>query len=58
MMESVTDTIRESLESQVPFPKRLGNPDEFAQLLIQAIENRMLNGTVLRLDGGIRMGPT
>jgi NAD(P)-dependent dehydrogenase (short-subunit alcohol dehydrogenase family) len=58
MMESVTDEIRQSLESQVPFPKRLGNPDEFAQLVTQAIENRMLNGTVLRLDGAIRMGPT
>ena len=58
MMESVTDEIRQSLESQVPFPKRLGNPGEFAQLVTQAIENRMLNGTVLRLDGAMRMGPT
>jgi len=58
MMESVTDEIRKSLECQVPFPQRLGRPDEFANLVTHVIENRMLNGTVLRLDGGIRMGPT
>jgi NAD(P)-dependent dehydrogenase (short-subunit alcohol dehydrogenase family) len=58
MMEAVTDELRESLESQVPFPKRFGRPDEFAALARHAIENRMLNGTTLRLDGALRMGPT
>ncbi|NIL97940.1 MAG: SDR family NAD(P)-dependent oxidoreductase [Planctomycetales bacterium] len=58
MMESLNEELRDSLLSQIPFPKRLGKPDEFAQLVIQAIENRMLNGSVLRLDGAIRMGPT
>ncbi|NIP87314.1 MAG: SDR family NAD(P)-dependent oxidoreductase [Planctomycetales bacterium] len=57
MMESVSDKVRQSLESQVPFPPRFGHPDEFAQLVTQVVENRMLNGTVLRLDGALRMGP-
>ncbi len=58
MMGAVTDELRESLESQVPFPKRFGQPEEFANLVAHVIENRMVNGTVLRLDGGLRMGPT
>lgn len=56
MMAAVTDELRTSLESQVPFPPRLGKPGEFAQLAQQIIENRMLNGTVIRLDGALRMG--
>ena len=39
----------------VPFPKRLGKPDEFAALVVHIIENRMLNGEVISLDGSIRM---
>ena len=50
-------SMRESLESQVPFPPRLGHPDEYAALVQHIIENSMLNGTVIRLDGGLRMGP-
>jgi len=46
-----------SLGSQVPFPSRLGQPKEFAQLTQQMIENQMLNGEVIRLDGAIRMAP-
>ena len=56
MMQAVGDELRESLESQVPFPNRFGRPEEFASLARHAIENRMLNGTILRLDGGLRMG--
>ncbi|MCE9554374.1 MAG: SDR family oxidoreductase [Planctomycetes bacterium] len=56
MMASVNDEVRASLSAQVPFPKRLGHPGEFAALVQQIIENTMLNGTVLRLDGGLRMG--
>lgn len=56
MMEGVSDEYRESLESQVPFPPRLGDPAEFASLAVQIFENRMLNGCVLRLDGALRMG--
>jgi NAD(P)-dependent dehydrogenase (short-subunit alcohol dehydrogenase family) len=57
MMQAAPDAVRESLAQQIPFPPRLGRADEFAQLVQQAIENPMLNGCVLRLDGAIRMGP-
>jgi hypothetical protein len=49
--------IRESLTSQVPFPKRLGKPHEFAALVKHIVENDYLNGEVIRLDGAIRMAP-
>lgn len=55
MMQTVSPDVRTSLESQIPFPQRFGQPSEFAQLARQVIENRMLNGTVIRLDAGIRM---
>ncbi len=57
MMQAVNDQLRESLESQVPFPQRFGRPEEFAALAQHIVENRMLNGAVLRLDGALRMGP-
>jgi NAD(P)-dependent dehydrogenase (short-subunit alcohol dehydrogenase family) len=57
MMQSAPDAVRDSLAQQIPFPSRLGRAEEFAQLVQQAIENPMLNGCVLRLDGAIRMGP-
>lgn len=47
---------QESLGKQVPFPPRLGNPSEFAELAKHIIENQMLNGEVIRLDGALRMG--
>ncbi|MCE9544902.1 MAG: SDR family oxidoreductase [Planctomycetia bacterium] len=56
MMAGVSEEVRGSLGAQVPFPKRLGRPEEFAALVTHIIENVMLNGAVLRLDGGIRMG--
>ena len=46
---------QESLASQVPFPRRLGRPDEFARLAAHIVENSMLNGAVMRLDGALRM---
>ena len=49
--------VQQSLANQVPFPKRLGRPEEFAQLAIHIIENQLLNGEVIRLDGAIRMQP-
>jgi len=55
MMAAAPDTVRDSLASQAAFPARFGRPDEFAQLVEQIIENRMLNGAVLRLDGAMRM---
>lgn len=57
MMAGMPDDVRASLEEQVPFPSRLGRPAEFAQLVRQILENPMLNGEVIRLDGAIRMGP-
>ena len=52
-----SDGIGLSLGQQVPFPSRLGNPDEYAALVQHIVENRMLNGEVIRLDGAIRMAP-
>ena len=57
MLSRLRQDIRESLESQIPFPKRLGRPAEFAALVEHIIENEYLNGEVIRLDGALRMGP-
>jgi NAD(P)-dependent dehydrogenase (short-subunit alcohol dehydrogenase family) len=57
MFAGVSDAVRESVAAQVPHPSRLGSPDEYAALVQHAIENAMLNGEVIRLDGAIRMGP-
>jgi NAD(P)-dependent dehydrogenase (short-subunit alcohol dehydrogenase family) len=57
MMQGASDKVRQSLSDQVPFPHRLGQPEEFASLVCHVFENNMLNGCVLRLDGAIRMGP-
>lgn len=48
---------QESLADQVPFPKRLGEPEEYTSLVEHIIDNEMLNGEVIRLDGAIRMQP-
>jgi NAD(P)-dependent dehydrogenase (short-subunit alcohol dehydrogenase family) len=48
---------RDALGAQVPFPARLGSPDEYGQLAVHIVENRMLNGEVIRLDGALRMAP-
>ncbi len=57
MMAGMSDEVRESLGKQVPFPPRLGRPAEYASLVSQIIQNPMLNGGVIRLDGAIRMQP-
>jgi NAD(P)-dependent dehydrogenase (short-subunit alcohol dehydrogenase family) len=57
MMLAAPENVRQSLASQIPFPPRFGNPTEFAALVEHVLENRMLNGAVLRIDGGVRMGP-
>ncbi len=57
MMAGMSPAIRASLEATVPFPSRLGRPAEYAQLAQAIIENPMLNGEVIRLDGAIRMAP-
>ena len=56
MMSEMPDAVRESLARQAPFPSRLGQPDEYAALAQHIVENQMLNGEVIRLDGAIRMG--
>ena len=55
MTSLMSDKVRKSLEREMEFPRRAGQPEEFAQLARQAIENVMLNGTVIRLDGAMRM---
>ncbi len=57
MLQGMSADIRNSLGAQVPFPSRLGRPDEYAKLAVHIIENEMLNGEVIRLDGAIRMAP-
>ena len=51
------DAVQLSLAAQVPFPPRLGRPDEFADLVVYIYGNTMLNGETIRLDGAIRMQP-
>ncbi len=57
LMDSLPQAARDSLSEQVPFPPRLGKPSEYAALVKHIIENEMLNGEVIRLDGAIRMAP-
>ncbi len=57
MLAGLPEKARLSLGQQVPFPSRLGRPDEYAMLAQQIIENPMLNGETIRLDGAIRMAP-
>src|SRR5579864_7938568 len=57
LLAGLPEAARQSLGQQVPFPPRLGRPDEFAALVRHIIENEMLNGEVIRLDGAMRMGP-
>jgi NAD(P)-dependent dehydrogenase (short-subunit alcohol dehydrogenase family) len=57
MLRGLSEEARQSLEQQVPFPSRLGRPDEYAALVLHIVGNEMLNGEVIRLDGAIRMAP-
>jgi NAD(P)-dependent dehydrogenase (short-subunit alcohol dehydrogenase family) len=57
LLASLPEEARASLGKQVPHPSRLGNPDEYGALAVHIIENPMLNGEVIRLDGAIRMAP-
>ena len=57
LLARLPEPIRASLGASVPHPARLGQPDEFAQLAVHILENTMLNGETIRLDGAIRMGP-
>ncbi len=57
MMMGLSAEAQKSLGAQVPFPSRLGDPSEYAALAMHIVQNRMLNGEVIRLDGAIRMAP-
>jgi NAD(P)-dependent dehydrogenase (short-subunit alcohol dehydrogenase family) len=57
MLASMSQDVQDSLGKQVPFPSRLGKPEEYAKLVRSIIENPMLNGETIRLDGAIRMAP-
>jgi len=57
LLESLPQEVQDSLGEQVPFPSRLGAPAEYAKMVRQIIDNDMLNGETIRLDGAIRMAP-
>ncbi|MDH3286453.1 MAG: 3-hydroxyacyl-CoA dehydrogenase [Betaproteobacteria bacterium] len=57
MVGGFNEELQQSLAAQIPFPPRLGRPDEFAALVEHIITNTMLNGEVIRLDGAVRMAP-
>ncbi|MBV8401396.1 MAG: SDR family NAD(P)-dependent oxidoreductase [Acetobacteraceae bacterium] len=57
MLEAMPEEIRHTLAGSVPFPSRLGMPEEFASLVVHIVQNRYLNGETIRLDGALRMPP-
>jgi 3-hydroxyacyl-CoA dehydrogenase / 3-hydroxy-2-methylbutyryl-CoA dehydrogenase len=57
LLAALPEETRAELGSQIPFPNRLGDPAEFAALVVQIVENPMLNGETIRLDGALRMPP-
>ncbi len=57
LLAALPEEARQKLGAGVPFPQRLGAPAEYAQLACQIVENRMLNGETIRLDGALRMPP-
>jgi 3-hydroxyacyl-CoA dehydrogenase/3-hydroxy-2-methylbutyryl-CoA dehydrogenase len=57
MFDGLPEEARNSLAATVPFPSRLGDPSEYAQLAMHICENVMLNGATIRLDGAIRLAP-
>jgi NAD(P)-dependent dehydrogenase (short-subunit alcohol dehydrogenase family) len=57
MLQALPEDVQQSLAASVPFPKLLGRPEQFAELAMHIIENRYLNGEVIRIDGALRMAP-
>jgi NAD(P)-dependent dehydrogenase (short-subunit alcohol dehydrogenase family) len=57
LLAALPEEQRQALGAGIPFPSRLGLPEEYAQLAVQIVENRMLNGETIRLDGALRMPP-
>ncbi|MDJ0956523.1 MAG: SDR family oxidoreductase [Arenicellales bacterium] len=57
MLLEMPEDVQESLAQQAPFPKRFGHPEEYSKLVLHVIDNQMINGEVIRLDGAARMQP-
>ncbi|MDB5900901.1 MAG: 3-hydroxyacyl-CoA dehydrogenase [Ramlibacter sp.] len=57
LMKQLPEPVQQSLAASIPFPQRLGKPEEFAQLAVHIVTNTHLNGEVIRLDGALRMAP-
>jgi NAD(P)-dependent dehydrogenase (short-subunit alcohol dehydrogenase family) len=58
LLADLPEQVKEQLGATVPCPNRLGKPDEFGALAVHILENPMLNGSVIRLDGALRMPPS
>ena len=57
LMATLPEPVQQSLAASIPFPSRLGKPEEFAELAAHIVSNGHLNGEVIRLDGALRMQP-
>ncbi len=57
LMKVMPEKVQDGIVANIPFPKRMGEPGEFAQLVVHIVENNYLNGETIRLDGGLRMQP-
>jgi hypothetical protein len=57
MLKALPQAAQDSLGEQVPFPRRLGDPGEYAALVLHCLQNSYLNGEVIRIDGSLRMAP-
>jgi NAD(P)-dependent dehydrogenase (short-subunit alcohol dehydrogenase family) len=57
MVDGMPDHIQESLSASIPFPSRLGQPEEYAELVAHIMENGYINGETIRLDGAVRLAP-
>lgn len=57
LLEGLSDEVKQSLSSAIPFPKKLGSAADFAKLVLHIVDNSYINGEVIRIDGGLRMQP-
>ena len=57
MVDGMPEHVQESLSASIPFPSRLGKPEEFAELAVHIVENGYINGETIRLDGAVRLAP-
>jgi NAD(P)-dependent dehydrogenase (short-subunit alcohol dehydrogenase family) len=57
LMATLPEAVQASLAASIPFPQRLGKPEEFAQLAVHVVSNGHLNGEVIRIDGALRLAP-